>query len=156
MNLLVDTNVLVRVRQLGTADCTLAEEALERLRSNGCRLFLTPQIIYEYWAVATRPIGANGLGIEPVAAREHLDQISSLFDMLDDEAGVFRIWRHLVDTVEVRGKMSHDTRLVASMRYFGLSIILTFNAADFRRFTGIHIISPAVIVAAPQGPLRLP
>lgn len=153
MRIFVDTNVLVRIRQLGSADCLVAESALDRLRNENYRLCLTPQIIYEYWAVSTRPIGANGLGIAPSEVRGHLSQIKSLFEVLDEDAATFRIWQQLVNSIEVRGKVVHDTRIIASMLLYGLNGILTFNVADFKRFTEIQVITPADVVKTPHGQL---
>jgi hypothetical protein len=39
------------------------------------------------------------------------------------------------------------TRLAAAMLRHGLSYILTFNAADFVRSAGIHVVSPHDLAA---------
>ena len=46
---------------------------------------------------------------------------------------------------EVSGKKAHDTRLVASMIVHGLDTVLTFNVADFKRYTMIAALHPAAI-----------
>jgi len=47
----------------------------------------------------------------------------------------------------VHGTRAHDTRLVAAMQRHGLTYLLTFNTADFSRFTAIHGLSPEDILA---------
>lgn len=42
-----------------------------------------------------------------------------------------------------RGKQVHDANLVATMLVHGVTRLLTFNAADFRRFgTLIEVVAP--------------
>lgn len=43
---------------------------------------------------------------------------------------------------EVRGVKVHDARIAAAMRAYGVSHILTFNGADFRRYPGIVAVAP--------------
>lgn len=45
------------------------------------------------------------------------------------------------------GKQNHDARLVASMVAHSVPAILTFNAADFRRYTEIEVLTPAEVVS---------
>src|SRR5579871_2530106 len=40
-------------------------DAARRLVSSGATLVLVPQVLIEYWAVATRPAASNGLGLAP-------------------------------------------------------------------------------------------
>ena len=60
---LVDTNVLLRLAQPTSPQHAPAQAALMALDSAGLELCLVPQVLYEYWAVATRPPSANGLGL---------------------------------------------------------------------------------------------
>jgi predicted nucleic acid-binding protein len=45
--------------------------------------------------------------------------------------------------MEVRGAKVHDARLAAVMQAHGLTRILTFNAADFRRYSDITVLDPS-------------
>jgi len=56
---------------------------------------------------------------------------------------VYPEWRRLVVTHGVSGKKAHDARLVAAMTVNRITHILTFNADDFARYTGINVIDPA-------------
>ena len=49
----------------------------------------------------------------------------------------------------VRGKRTHDARLVAWMQIHDIERVLTFNERDFRGFGGLQTVSPAT---SPSGP----
>lgn len=71
-----------------------------------------------------------------------MDEIAALFPLLKDERSVFQHWRQLVFEYHVSGKPAHDARLVAAMHRHSVSHILTFNAADFQRYSDVTVISP--------------
>lgn len=110
-----------------------------------------PQILYEYWVVVTRPVAQQGLGFTALEATAELTRLQALFPLLQDSSSLFGEWERLVTTYHVLGKNAHDTRLVAAMIVHGMTHILTFNRADFARFSGIVILDPAV-VASPTTP----
>lgn len=80
--ILVDTNVLLRSAQPGHAMYPDAKLAVSRLKSIGSVLCLFPQILYEFWVVSTRPVGANGLGLRPATAEADLAQLELMFLLL--------------------------------------------------------------------------
>lgn len=145
--ILVDTNVLLRLAQPGHSSYPAALNALSQLRLDGRSLCLTPQVLYEFWAVATRPTEANGLGMTAAKAQEDVTKILSRFFLLKDEDGLFERWRALVVQHEVLGKKSHDARLVAAMQCHGVENLLTFNGDDFKRFADISVINAADFAA---------
>ena len=66
--ILLDTNLLIRMTRPHDPRCGVARAAIQNYRSRGERLIVVPQNLYEFWAVATRPLGAppaggNGLGM---------------------------------------------------------------------------------------------
>lgn len=122
---LVDTNILLRSAQPSSTQHEMSLTFLENLRARGSRLVLVPQVIYEYWTVATRPINVNGLGMSQDTVETSLRMILSEFRLLRDERGVFDLWRTLVSQHEVSGKTTHDVRLVAAMQRHQIRSILT-------------------------------
>jgi predicted nucleic acid-binding protein len=76
MNALVDTNILVRLRELNSPDYPACTRALSRLLQRGDGLFICAQVAIEYWVVATRPKAANGLGLSPAEAEADLRTLS--------------------------------------------------------------------------------
>ncbi|MEO8495996.1 MAG: hypothetical protein ABI614_13060 [Planctomycetota bacterium] len=64
--------------------------------------------------------------------------MSTIRGLLLDERGVYAEWEQLVGSFDVKGKKSHDARLVAAMLRHGISHILTFNTSDFSRYTSVR------------------
>jgi predicted nucleic acid-binding protein len=116
---------------------------IDWLDANGHEGVLVPQVFYEYWVVATRPLENNGLGMDAAVADQAMLRWMSTFRLLLDERGVYNLWRDLVTSNHVKGKTAHDARLVAAMQRHGLTDLLTFNKADFVRFKGIRVYTPA-------------
>ena len=148
MRVLLDTNVLTRNAQPDHSQHAPARDSVKQLLERGNELCIGPQNLYEFWAVATRPLNENGLGLTPAQAQAELARLKRWFTLLRDERGVLREWEGLVATHDVKGKTAHDARLVAAMQRHGLDRLLTFNASHFARF---H----AVTVLTPEGVLRV-
>lgn len=142
---LVDTNILLRSIQETHPMHEIAVEAVRILFERGETLCIIPQNLIEFWVVATRPIAVNGLGFSVVEALEELEQIKSTFTVLPDSEAIFSIWENLIAQYQIMGKPAHDTRLVAAMIAHGLTHLLTFNIADFKRFSEITAIAPEQI-----------
>lgn len=144
--MLLDTNILARLAQPQHLHHTRARDAVRLLLEQNEELFVVPQNLYEFWVVATRPVGENGLGMATSEAMEELRQIKRLFVLLLDERGIFPEWEQIINVHDVKGRMAHDARLVAAMRRHGLSDLLTFNATHFTRFSDIRVITPENVV----------
>ena len=56
--------------------------------------------------------------------------------------------RKIVVAAGVSGIQVHDARMVAAMRVHGIANLLTLNAKDFRRFSGITVLSPDEVLAS--------
>ena len=147
MRVLVDANILLRLVQPASPQHVDAQAALVRLRQAGCDLCLVPQVLYEYWVVATRPEAVNGLGLVPSDVDGLLLDLLDRFSLLKDERGVFTRWHELVATHAIKGKSAHDARIAAAMLRHGLTNLLTFNKLDFERFAGIEVYTPGEIIA---------
>lgn len=147
MRVLIDTNVLARLAHKSHPHTLQAQAALEKLWSEGHELRIVPQVLYEYWSVATRSVTENGLGFPAELVADDVERFRTLFSALRDERGVFERWQKIVSDYGVLGKQSHDARLVAAMQRHGLTHLLTFNLADFRLFPEIALLDPAAFCA---------
>ena len=143
--ILIDTNILLRIEQLNHPDRELASQAIETLMLNNYELFIVPQVISEFWSVATRPINNNGLGMSCPWTSSKVENLKSTFTLRRNEPGIFDQWLSLVSQYDVKGKNVHDAMLVAAMLVHGLTYILTFNVGDFKRFQEITVIHPQQI-----------
>jgi predicted nucleic acid-binding protein len=145
---LLDSNIMLRLSQPSHPHHASARNAVTVLHGK-VSLLTVPQNLIEFYAVATRPSTSNGgLGLSPAAAHGLLSTFETLYPPLPDNAAIFANWKRLILTYGVSGKPSHDARLVAAMKAHGLTHLLTFNLADFRRFEageGITVVDPASV-----------
>jgi predicted nucleic acid-binding protein len=148
MTHLLDTNVLLRAAQPRHPMAATALSAMAELHRRGHKLVVVPQVIYEFWSAATRPLTQNGLGLSASVAASEVNGALALFPLLDDTPEVFTKWKDLVVKHQVLGKQGHDARLVASMLTHGIKHLLTFNDHDFRRYADLVTVHPATLAGA--------
>ena len=142
MKWLVDTNVLLRSAQPSHPMYGDVTRSVSNLATRRDELHVIAQNLIEFWAVATRPIIDNGLGVTVIQAEQELTRLKSLLTVLPDTADILLEWEQLVVKHEVLGKQAHDARLVAAMRVHNLTHLLTFNDRDFKRFSEITAVNP--------------
>ena len=115
---------------------------MAKLITRGDTPCVVPQVLYECWVVATRPIRNGGLGWSPTAAGGLLADVELVYPLFPDTSELYRRWRDLVITHGVSGKPAHDARLVAAMACHAIPTLLTFNTADFTRYVHVQLLSP--------------
>ena len=147
--ILLDTNLLTRMTRSHEPLSGVARAAIQTLLQRRERLIVVPQNLYEFWAVATRPAGPppagrNGLGMTAMQAGHWLRFFRRRFTLLPDREELSTLWQELVESHVVMGIRAHDVRLVAAMRSYGISRLLTFNASDFCDL-GVVILDPAAV-----------
>ena len=144
---LVDTNVLLRLADRRHPLHPVIRQTIRKLQQEGHTLQITAQNGIEFWNVATRPANKNGFGLTPPEANRLLRLIERLFPLLPDSPSVYPQWRQLVVQFGVSGVQVHDARLAAAMVAHQITHILTFNGADFSRYTpvGIVAVDPATV-----------
>jgi predicted nucleic acid-binding protein len=147
--ILLDTNLLARVTDQADPQCIVARRAINVQMLKRERLFLVPQNLYEFWAVATRkaglqPVGQNGLGMSPALASQWLRYFQRRFTLLHDREDLFPRWHDLVTSAGITGLKSYDARLVAAMQCYGITRLLTFNTNHFKVFP-LTLIDPTTL-----------
>ena len=130
---LLDANILLRAANKTSSQHAATVHAMTALTEQGHDLVVTPQVLVEFWAVATRPLEANGFAWLSQQVRDAIDRLLERFPMIVESPAVFPEWLRLASMHQVIGKKSHDARLAALCRIENLAL-LTFNLADFRRF----------------------
>lgn len=144
MSVFVDTNILLRSIQPSHPMHERAVRQVASFIAQDEALVVTPQIVAEFWNVATRPIEHNGLGMGHEQTREELVRLEHFFSVLGETPDVYAEWKRLVAGYKVTGVQVHDARLVAAMQVYGVGRILTFNDQDFTRYRDIiEVIRPA-------------
>ena len=142
MKWLADTNILLRSVQAAHPMYGDVSRAVDILFDRGDDIHIIGQNLIEFWAVATRTIPENGLGFTITGAAAELTKLKATFTLLPDTADVLPLWEELVVRYQVRGKQSHDARLVAAMNAHNLTHLLTFDQSDFKRFSEITVVNP--------------
>ncbi len=137
---LLDTNILLRAANKTSSQHAAAVHGMSALAAQRHDLVVTPQVLIEFWAVATRPLQANGFEWPCKRVREEIDRTLQRFALVLETPAVFVEWLRLADTNQVIGKKAHDARLAALCKVESLAL-LTFNTSDFRRFA-ISVVSP--------------
>ena len=133
-DVLIDANVFLRASQTHSPQYAAAVRSLEALLDGTDTPIIVPQVCYEFWVVATRPVGINGLGLSIDDAGYLFDRMRKSYELRRDTPEVYDRWLDLVLTHNVRGKPAHDARLVAAAQVHGVRRLLTFNVRDFARY----------------------
>ena len=137
----VDTNVLVYATATSAPFRDRARAALVRLAADE-QLTVSRQILREYVAVMTRP-QTWGRALSLAEAMTDAAVFERRFTVLEDGQ---LVWDQLMDLSRLYsfgGRQVHDANVVATMLAHGERRLLTFNEADFRRFTPlIEVVAP--------------
>lgn len=142
--ILADTNVALRYAQATAPEFPAIRVAVERLVAAGDTIFITPQVLREFWVVATRPETSNGMGLTTAEAARGVTLLLREFTFLDDDPGIFSDWLDLVARHDVKGVQAHDANHAVGARFHGLTHVLTLNPGDFRRYAlaGLAVLTP--------------
>jgi predicted nucleic acid-binding protein len=97
--ILVDTNILLRSLHLQHPHHDLANNALKLLRLRNETLCAAPQNLVEFWAVATRPLNENGLGMTVARVAGEIAVLRQLFRVLPYTAEVLERWQNIVTMI---------------------------------------------------------
>jgi len=105
---LPDSNILLRNMDENSPIHAIAVSALDTLLARGERIALVPQVLYEFWSVATRPASARGgLGLSLAEAEAEIHRLLGIFPLYADTPAIFPRWFALVTTVGVSGINVH-------------------------------------------------
>src|SRR3990172_3135414 len=91
--ILIDTNLLLRLVEPAHRQHAIASEAIGAVRDFGHRTIIVPQVVYEFWSVATRPVDANGLGLTTIETESKLESLFPTVRILRDERKIYERWR---------------------------------------------------------------
>ena len=147
--ILLDTNLLTRMTRPHDPQSGVVRAAIQTLLGRGERLIVVPQNLYEFWAVATRPPGSppagrNGLGMTTGAGRTMARSFSTPVHGSSRPRRAEQALAGIGGKARRDGLPAHDVRLVAAMQSYGITRLLTFNAADFRGLA-VVILDPAAV-----------
>lgn len=138
----LDTNVVVPLLHARAPSHALVLRTARSAIARGDRLVLLPQVIFECWVVATRPVAANGLGWTPAIAHTALVRLRDTFETIGDPPSLTEKWLTFVVEREVSGKRAHDARIAVAAALHGIHNVITFNGDDFGGFGPVSAVHP--------------
>lgn len=143
---LLDTNIVLRLSNPSDDQHSLVTRAITALLVQSDECYLTAQVLIEFWVVATRPADVNGLGWSTEQTRYVIDQLLERFPVADETVQTLPIWLDLVTDNQIKGKRTHDARIVAVMLASGIRHVLTLNPDDFSGIPSVTVTHPQDIV----------
>lgn len=139
---LLDTNILLRASDRASPRYALAVNSVASLIAQGHECVITAQVLIEFWVVATRPLEVNGLGWSIEQTESKINRLISQFTLVEESELIFAHWLELVTRYQIKGKKTHDARLMAVAIAFSITHILTFNPKDFTKIKELTIVHP--------------
>jgi predicted nucleic acid-binding protein len=138
---ITDTNVLVYALDADAPQHESARALLEAARDGSATLYVTSQILCEFYSIVTN---ARRVA-KPRSSAEALDAISDLLaflHVLPVPAHAVEGWMNLLRRRPVTGGDVFDLQIIATMQANDVQRIYTFNAGDFDVFGEISVITP--------------
>ncbi len=139
----VDTNILVYSTTTQSPFHAAALAKLHALTTAGYDLWTSRQILREYLASLSKP-GVVTAPVPMAALIADVGTFAARFSIAEDGPSVTMHLLNLLGTIPCGGKQVHDANIVATMRAHGIPNLLTYNIADFQRFSGHITIIPLV------------
>jgi predicted nucleic acid-binding protein len=141
---IVDTNVLVYALDADAPRHAAARALLEAARDASATLFVSSQILCEFYSIVTNPRRVA----KPQSAADALAAIAGLLaflQVLPVPAQAVAGWMNLLRRHPVTGGDVFDLQIIATMQANGVQRIYTFNNADFEAFPELSIVTPASV-----------
>jgi predicted nucleic acid-binding protein len=148
MRYLLDSGILLRIVNRTDQRHDQTRLAVRILKEMGHSTVTSAQNIAEFWNVCTRPAAARGgLGLTHEVAAFRLRLIERITSVLLEPRDTYSHWKAIVLTLRVQGVQVHDARIAALCSALNISKLLTWNSADFRRYSHLDAQTPGDIIA---------
>jgi uncharacterized protein len=139
----LDANVLAYAVNADAAQHAASRALLEAARDAATTLFVSSQILCEFYSVITNPRRVD-VACPPEKALRIIAALIALpgLRVLPIPAYAVAIWMELLRRRPVTGASIFDLQIVATMHANGLQRIYTFNASDFELFPELVVVAP--------------
>lgn len=138
---IVDANVLVYALDADAPQHAAARALIEAARDAPTTLFVTSQILCEFYSIVTNARRV----LKPRSPSDALSAISGLLaflHVLPVPVHTVAGWLDLLRRHPLTGGDVFDLQIVATMQANGVQRIYTFNTADFEVFTELSVVTP--------------
>ena len=140
----VDANILVYAVDAEAPQYEAARALLEAARDATTTLYVTSQILCEFYAIVTnaRRVASARSPDEALRALSAFLALPGLH-VLPTPARVVIGWMELLKRHPVKGGDVFDLQLVATMQANSIERIYTFNTVDFEVFSEFTVLAPS-------------
>lgn len=137
----IDTNVLVYALDADAPQHAAARALLEAGRDPANTLYVTPQILGEFYAIVTNPrrVARPRRATDAIAA---IADLLAYVHLLPVPARTVDLWLDLLRRHPVTGGDVFDLQIAATMQANGVRRIYTFNSGDFAAFAELTVAEP--------------
>jgi predicted nucleic acid-binding protein len=140
---LVDANVLAYASNADDPKYAVSRALIEEARTPNSTLYITPQIICEFYSVITNPRrvavpSSPAVALQVISALLQLPGVS----VLPVNARALTMLIELLSRHPVTGPEIFDLQIVATMKANNIRRIYTFNTTDFEIFPELTVIVP--------------
>ena len=139
----VDTNILVYANVDSAPLHALARDTLNARVATGGDLWISRQVLREYLATLSRPQSFTK-AVSNAELIADVERFQAEFLIAEDGPSVTEELTAILMAFAVGGKQIPDANVVATMLADGIRGLLTHNASDFARFSGLIRVDPLV------------
>jgi predicted nucleic acid-binding protein len=139
----LDANVLAYALNADAAQHVAARRLVEAARDPSTCLYVTSQILCEFYSIITS-VRRFPQAVSPAEAVRILSAILALpgVQILPMPSQVVAGWIQLLGRRAVEGAGVFDLQIVATMLANGIQRIYTFNSGDFQVFAELTVVTP--------------
>lgn len=137
----VDTNILIysTFEDFEPEKHVQCTEILEKLRRSDTTIFISSQILREYFAIATnKNIFKAPLTYKQASAK--MKEFIARFTMVTEKESTINVLIALIGKYAVSRQKIHDMNIVATMCDNGINHLLTYNVKDFEKISEIKLL----------------
>jgi uncharacterized protein len=138
---IIDANVLVYAMDADAPQHEVSRALLEAAQQASLTLYVTPQILCEFYSIVTNPRRVPKPRT-PADACQALSRLLTFLQVLPVPRETFHFLLDLLTQYPVTGGDVFDLQIVATMRANAVQKIYTFNIGDFDRFAGLSVVTP--------------
>jgi uncharacterized protein len=138
---IVDANILIYAMDADAPQHAVSRALLEAAQQASLVLYVTPQILCEFYSIVTNPRRVPKPRT-PADACQALSRLLGFLQVLPVPPQTFHFLLDLLNQYPVTGGDVFDLQIVATMRANAVHKIYTFNTSDFDRFAGLSVVAP--------------
>jgi predicted nucleic acid-binding protein len=136
----IDTNILIysTFEDFEPGKYIQSIDALNKLLQSGTNLFVSSQILREYFVISTNgSIFKKPLSCKQAAAK--MKEFLAHFTLVHEKGSTIHILISLIGKYAIVRQKIHDMNIVATMIDNDIKHLLTYNVKDFRKISEIHL-----------------